>query len=59
MNIKPNEGCKVTLIDTECRFVADGYTEYITLHPQPGWAEQEPADWFPAFKNSLEDALNK
>ena len=42
-------GCKVTLIDTDCNFVGDGYTEYTTYHPNIGWSEQDPADWFPAF----------
>ena len=40
-------GCKVTLIDTDCNFVGDGYTEYTTYHPNIGWSEQDPADWFP------------
>lgn len=29
-------GCKVTLIDTDCNFVGDGYTEYTTYHPNIG-----------------------
>ena len=31
-------GCKVTLIDTDCNFVGDGYTEYTTYHPNIGWS---------------------
>lgn len=52
-------GCKVTLIDTDCNFVGDGYTEYTTYHPNIGWSEQDPADWFPAFMSSFRAALEK
>ncbi len=52
-------GCKVTLIDTDCNFIGDGYTEYTTYHPNIGWSEQDPADWFPAFMNSFSVALKK
>ena len=52
-------GCKVTLIDTDCNFVGDGYTEYTTYHPNIGWSEQDPADWFPAFMHSFGIALEK
>ena len=52
-------GCKVTLIDTDCNFVGDGYTEYKTYHPNIGWSEQDPADWFPAFMKSFYTALEK
>ena len=52
-------GCKVTLIDTDCNFVGDGYTEYTTYHPNIGWSEQDPADWFPAFMRSFRIALEK
>lgn len=52
-------GCKVTLIDTDCNFIGDGYTEYTTYHPNIGWSEQDPADWFPAFMKSFGIALDK
>ena len=52
-------GCKVTLIDTDCNFIGDGYTEYPTYHPNIGWSEQDPADWFPAFMHSFGIALEK
>ena len=52
-------GCKVTVIDTDCNFIGDGYTEYTTYHPNIGWSEQEPADWFPAFMRSFRIALEK
>ena len=52
-------GCKVTLIDTACNFVSDGYAEYITHRPKAGWAEQDAADWFPAFLKAFGAALEK
>lgn len=52
-------GCKVTLIDTDCNFVGDGYTEYKTYHPNIGWLEQDPADWFPAFMKSFQIAMEQ
>lgn len=52
-------GCKATLIHTGGRFVADGFAEYPTYHPQVGWSEQKPGDWFPAFQKALGLALEK
>lgn len=46
-------GCKTTLIDADGNFVADGFAEYPTYHPQPAWSEQEPSDWFQAFLKAL------
>ena len=41
-------GCKITLIDVCGNVLADGFAEYPTHHPQPGWAEQIPGDWYHA-----------
>lgn len=38
-------GCKVTLIDSEGRLIDSVSGEYPTLHPNPAWGEQNPADW--------------
>lgn len=51
-------GCKVTFIDTDGNYLADGYSEYKTLHPHVGWAEQDPNDWLPALINSLQKAIS-
>lgn len=45
--------CKVTLIDTRGRTLDHDSAEYPTSHPQPGWAEQNPADWFTAMAEVL------
>ncbi|MBT3374593.1 MAG: xylulokinase [Lentisphaerae bacterium] len=38
-------GCKVTAIDERGRILDEGFGEYETAHPHPGWAEQDPGDW--------------
>ena len=52
-------GCKVSIIDTNGGFIADGYTEYPSYHPHMGWVEQKPADWFEAVISSLRKATEK
>ncbi len=39
-------GCKVTVIDPSGSVVECASGEYPTLHPKPGWAEQDPSDWY-------------
>lgn len=39
-------GCKVTVIDRTGRIVGSASGEYPTLHVKPGWAEQNPSDWY-------------
>ena len=39
-------GCKITLIDTDGRALNSYSGEYPTIHQKPGWAEQNPADWY-------------
>ncbi|MFA5204154.1 MAG: xylulokinase [Lentisphaeria bacterium] len=39
-------GCKITLIDTAGNILASRSGEYPSDHPQPGWGEQNPADWY-------------
>ena len=51
-------GCKVTLIDTDGRFISDGYSEYPSYHPHLGWVEQKPEDWITAVVRSLNKAVN-
>ena len=51
-------GCKVTLIDTGGHTVGEASVEYRTWYEHPGWAEQEPSDWFPAMCEAL-DALRR
>jgi xylulokinase len=39
-------GCKATLADCSGHVLAEASGEYSSSHPRPGWAEQNPADWF-------------
>lgn len=45
--------CKVTALDIEGRVVASFTEELTTDHPRPGWAEQQPADWYKALLTCL------
>ena len=39
-------GCKISVLDTRGNLVASASEELTTSHPRPGWAEQQPADWY-------------
>ena len=40
---------KATLLDAKGKVVATSSVEYRTYYPQPGWVEQNPADWYKAL----------
>ncbi len=40
--------CKLLLVDERGRVVNTVSREYVLRFPQPGWAEQDPADWWRA-----------
>jgi len=40
--------CKVALFTTEGEVVAQGNGDYKVYYPNPGWAEQDPEDWWTA-----------
>jgi xylulokinase len=42
-------GCKVSAMDAQGNIVASVSEEFPTSHPQPGWAEQDPAHWHRAL----------
>ncbi len=41
-----SSGAKASAIDREGRVAAKGQADYATAYPRPGWAEQNPEDWF-------------
>lgn len=41
-------GAKAMLVSQEGLVVSQGYAEYPTVHPRPGWAEQDPQLWWNA-----------
>ncbi|MDY0169138.1 MAG: xylulokinase [Thermoguttaceae bacterium] len=47
-------GCKVTVVDRQGRVVEEGFGEYRTYHPHPGWSEQNPDDWFDVASGVLQ-----
>lgn len=42
-------GDKATLFDADGRLMASANSGYPTRHPQPGYAEQDPEDWWTAI----------
>jgi xylulokinase len=50
-------GCKVTVITADGRVVGEAFTEYQTMHPHPGWSEQDPAHWIAAAASTVSRAL--
>ena len=48
-------GCKITAIDDSGRILDEGFAEYDTSHPHPGWAEQAPEDWCAAVRDILSE----
>ncbi|WP_127842618.1 FGGY-family carbohydrate kinase [Actinomyces wuliandei] len=52
------ESCRVSVCDVEGRPLALAATGYPTSHPRPGWAEQDPEDWWNALQASTHRALD-
>ena len=52
--------CKVALFESGGRAVAQASRDYPVHYPQPGWAEQNPEDWWAAIcaviKSTLEES---
>lgn len=45
--------CKVAAFDLEGRVLAQAAESYPVLYPQPGWAEQDPQQWWEAVCKAL------
>ncbi len=50
-------GNKATLFDAMGASVAATFAAYETAYPQPNWAEQDPAAWWQAIRNSTQELL--
>jgi xylulokinase len=52
-------GVKAALFAAEDgRVLADAFFDYPLYHPHPGWAEQQPADWWQATISAIRACLN-
>ncbi|MBI2914654.1 MAG: xylulokinase [Firmicutes bacterium] len=52
-------GTKTVLIDPDGRTVASSFVEYPLSQPHPGWAEQDPEEWWSACCESLRQVLER
>ena len=52
-------GTKTVLFDTDGNTVASATIEYPMYQPQNGWAEQDPADWWNAAKDTIRSVLDQ
>lgn len=50
-------GVKTIVVDERGRVVARSVWDYPLLTPRPGWAEQEPVDWWQATVRGIRGAL--
>lgn len=50
-------GNKASLFDPEGRALASAFCPYATAYPRPGWAEQDPAEWWRAVRESTRRLL--
>jgi xylulokinase len=50
-------GNKATLFDDEGHLAASAFSGYEVQHPQPTWAEQDPADWWRAVTRTTRELL--
>ncbi len=53
------EGVRVGIYDLSGKQVGMGITGYKTYHPNPGWAEQDPSEWWSALVNSVRQAMSQ
>lgn len=53
-----SSGCKVTAINPDGSVVASGSKSYATHYPRPGWAEQDPEDWYGGACGAIRTCLD-
>ena len=51
------ESCRVAIFDVQGRPLTFAATPYKTTHPRPGYAEQDPDEWWKALQASCRKAL--
>ena len=50
--------CKTMLLDEQIRIAGPASREYPTHHPEPGWVEQNPEDWYRSFTETVRALLS-
>lgn len=53
------ESCRAAIFDLAGHPIAFAATPYTTYHPHPGWAEQNPKDWWNALVASTRKVLDE
>lgn len=51
--------CKVAAFDRNGRVIATGNGDYPVYYPHPGWAEQNPEEWWTAVCGAVKTVLQK
>ncbi len=52
------ESCRAGVFDLDGRCLAAEATTYELKHPRPGWAEQDPDEWWSALCKSVREAIS-
>jgi len=53
------QSARVGICDTGGRFLASASRPYATSYPEPGWAAQDPWDWWAGICGATRDCLQK
>ena len=51
--------CKIALFDREGRVLSAVTADYPVYYPRPGWAEQNPEEWWEAVCAAIKKALGQ
>jgi xylulokinase len=51
--------CKTIVLNSSGEILDSSINEYKILKPKNGWAEQNPEDWYKAFKNGLKNIFKR
>lgn len=51
------EAVKAGIFDSSGNLIASGSRSYQTYFPRPGWAEQDPAEWWTGLVGAVQDCL--
>jgi FGGY-family pentulose kinase len=53
------ESCRAGIFDTDGRLLASEATTHKLTHPRPGWAEQDPDEWWSGLVRSVRTAMEQ